>query len=312
MNVQKQLAVLVIVGGVLAAPQTVWAEDAGFRFLATGDLPYSAVQDDLYRRLLKQSENEDFAFLMHVGDIKGQGQPCSDDVFLKIRDMFRAYPKPVVYTPGDNEWTDCHGVGADPIERLDKLRELFFNDPTTLRLENLKTVHQNRVPSFTTYVENYRFSKAGVLFIVVHVVGSGNNYRVDHPPSMEEFSARNAANLAFLQESFTEALSEDVPGIAVVIHANPGFEKVNESGFKDFLASMRGFLATCDKPVVCIHGDTHTYRIDKPFKNESGTIYPNFTRMEVFGSPDVVGVVVSVDPSDPEIFTFQPYNLQEN
>jgi len=312
MNVQNHLGFLVIVSVVLVAPQTIRAEDTGFRFLATGDLPYSEVQDDQYRRLLKQSKSEGFAFLMHVGDIKGQDQPCSDEAFLKMRDMFRAYPKPVVYTPGDNEWTDCHGVGADPIERLDKLRELFFRDPTTLHLEKLKTVHQSRDPNFATYVENYRFSKAGVLFIVVHVVGSGNNYRADHPPSMEEFSARNAANLAFLRDSFAEALAEDVPGVAVVIHANPGFEKSGGAGFNDFLASMRGFLATCDKPVVCIHGDTHYYRIDKPFKNESGATYLNFTRMEVFGSPNVAGVVVSVDPRDPEVFTCRPYYLKEN
>ena len=58
---------------------------------------------------------------MHVGDFKAQSVPCSDAEFEKIRDLFKSYPTPVVYTPGDNEWTDCHGVGADPVERLTKL-----------------------------------------------------------------------------------------------------------------------------------------------------------------------------------------------
>ncbi|MCH7686199.1 MAG: hypothetical protein IH899_05895 [Planctomycetes bacterium] len=140
MNVQTKLCMSMTVIGLLSFAQVVTAQDSGFHFLATGDVPYSQLQEVTYRRLLKQSEGVDFAFLMHVGDIKAGSAPCSDDAFEKIRDLFRAYPKPVVYTPGDNEWTDCHSVGADPIERLNKLRELFFQDPKTLRLGKLKAV----------------------------------------------------------------------------------------------------------------------------------------------------------------------------
>lgn len=287
------------------------APELGFRFLATGDLPYSQDQDAKYRRLLEQSESEDFEFLMHVGDFKAQSLPCSDDEFEKIRDLFRAYPKPVVYTPGDNEWTDCHGVGTDPVERLGKVRELFFKDPKTLRLDMLHTVHQSHTPKFATYVENFRFSKAGVLFVVAHVVGSGNNLRLDNPAAMNEFKSRNAANVAFLKESFAEAIAKDVPGVAVVIHANPDFEKGSGEGFKEFQAAMRAFLDEYRKPVVCIHGDSHYYRIDKPFKDATGATYLHFTRMEVFGSPNVAGVVVSVNPSDSQVFSYRPYYLED-
>ena len=34
------------------------AEESGFRFLATGDMPYSEDQEVRYRRLLEQSEGE--------------------------------------------------------------------------------------------------------------------------------------------------------------------------------------------------------------------------------------------------------------
>ncbi|MBP89546.1 MAG: hypothetical protein CMJ64_23025 [Planctomycetaceae bacterium] len=288
------------------------AQDAAFRFLATGDLPYSEAQDGKFRRLLKQSEDEDFAFLMHVGDFKAQSVPCSDDEFTKIRDLFQSYPKPVVYTPGDNEWTDCHGVGSDPIERLKQVRQLFYSDPKTLRLDQLHAVPQSHNPKYATYVENYRFSRAGVLFIVAHVVGSGNNLRPDDPPAMEEYRKRNEANLAFLNESFAEALKTDVPGVAVVIHANPDFENGSGEGFKPFLSTMRSFLSKYKKPVVCIHGDSHYYRIDKPLKSEAGATYLNFTRMEVFGSPNVAGVVVTIDPSDSQVFSYRPYYVEDN
>ena len=294
---------------VFVLSQAARAEDASFRFLATGDVPYSAEQESAFRRLLRQSAGEDFAFLMHVGDFKAQAAACSDEEFEKIRDLFRAYPKPVVYTPGDNEWTDCHGVGTDPVERLDKLRELFFKDRQTLRLAQLNAVHQRRQAQFERFVENYRFTRSGVWFIVAHVVGSGNNYRKNHPPSMEEFRQRNRANLAFLLESFAAAVADDAPGIAVVIHANPGFEQGKAPGFADFVALMRDFLAKYRRPVVCIHGDTHYFRIDKPLRDEAGQAFLHFTRMEVFGAPHVAGVVVAVDPADPQVFSFRPYYL---
>jgi hypothetical protein len=310
MSINRRIGILVLVVTLVVLSGPARAEETGFRFLATGDLPYSQDQNAKYERLLKQSEQEDFAFLMHVGDFKAQGVPCSDEEFIKIRDLFRAYPKPVVYTPGDNEWTDCHGVGADPIERLGKLRELFFKDPKTLRLDGLNVVAQSQNPKFARYVENYRFSRAGVSFVVAHVVGSGNNFRPDSPPSMKEFLERNAANVAFLQESFDEAIAKDVPGVVVVIHANPQFEKGTAEGFKDFLTVIRKFLSEYHKPVVCIHGDTHYYRIDKPLKTATGA-FLNFTRMEVFGSPNVAGVVVSVDPNDPLVFSYRPYYLKD-
>ncbi len=93
MNIKKYLGILII----LTFTEPADAQDSGFRFLATGDLPYAQDQDVKYRRLLKQSESENFTFLMHVGDFKAQSAPCSDDEFRKIRDLFQAYPKPVVY-----------------------------------------------------------------------------------------------------------------------------------------------------------------------------------------------------------------------
>ena len=285
-------------------------QSTAFRFLATGDLPYSAEQDVEYRRLLQQSTVDDFAFLLHVGDFKSQHDPCSDEVFIKIRDLFRQYPKPVVYTPGDNEWTDCRGAGSDSNERLQKLRELFFHDRATLRLSQLGATHQSATVGFASYVENYGFFRSGVLFLVAHVVGSGNNYRPQQAEVMREFNRRNAANIAFLSKGFSEAIDRDVPGVVIVMHANPDFEKGAIAGFKDVLSSMRQFLREFGKPVLCIHGDTHYFRIDKPFRSNAGDSFLHFTRMEVFGAPTVAGVVVTVDINDPQVFSYRPYYLK--
>jgi len=52
-----------------------------------------------------------------------------------IFDLFERFRDPVVYTPGDNEWTDCHkkkefSSGA-PLNELAAVRGLFFANPAT-------------------------------------------------------------------------------------------------------------------------------------------------------------------------------------
>ena len=307
---KKNRVTTLILGVVFLLSGSAMAKDRPFSFLAIGDLPYNADQATLLNQLVKQSRKERFEFLMHVGDIQGGGIPCTDTLATNIRDLFRKYPQPVVYTPGDNEWTDCAVDGGDPIERLANLRKLFFADKKTLRLDKLGVVRQSRHEKYAKYVENYRFTKSGVLFVVAHVVGSGNNYKPNDPKSMKEFTERNAANLAFLKESYIEAAKTDVRGVALVIHANPDFEMGAGEGFKDFLASLRGFLSGYNRPVVCIHGDSHYYRIDKPFRDANGKTFLGFTRIEVFGSPNVAGLIINVDPDDPQIFSTRPYYLK--
>ena len=59
-----------------------------------------------------------------------------------------------------------------------------------------------------------------------------------------------------------------------------------------------------------IQGDSHYYRIDKPFRDANGKTFLGFTRIEVFGSPNVAGLIINVDPDDPQIFSTRPYYLK--
>ncbi len=307
MDIGKLLRISTVCVGLVA--NLACAGEPAFRFLAIGDLPYSEAEDIQLRKLLKQSEQEDFAFLIHVGDIKSGGDPCSDTLLENMRELFQNYPKPVVYSIGDNEWTDCRSTGGNPIEQLAKLRRRFFQDRDVLRLQELQTKHQSDCAQFTPYVENYRFTKSGVLFVVIHVCGSSNNKHTSDPASMKEFTARNAANMAFLEESFQRALEKQHASVVIVMHANPDFENRQADGFQETIALIQDFVAEYPGPVVCIHGDSHQHRIDQPLRNDGGEVCRNFTRMEVFGAPNVVGVAATVDPNDPEIFHFEPYTL---
>ena len=124
-----------------------------------GDTGYSRRELELLPELIAEMGREDLAFVIHDGDIKSGGSVCSDAVFLNMLDVFQASRHALVYVPGDNEWTDCHRLsnGAyDPVERLAKLREVFFAGDNTLGQRPLKLQRQSADPAFAAYRENDR------------------------------------------------------------------------------------------------------------------------------------------------------------
>lgn len=130
----------------------------------------------------------------------------------------------------------------------------------------------------------------------------------------DEYAARNEANLAWLEDTFEAARENGRAGVMLVIQANV-FEDDNEgsSGFADFKEALEREVTSYDRPVVLVHGDTHKFRIDKPMESSvTGRRVENFTRVETFGDPDVHWVRATVDPSDPEVFSFQPEIVEEN
>lgn len=92
-----------------------------FSFGLWGDMPYKKTGDDSKLPAVLQSINQsDIAFSLYDGDIKDGSSKCMDSIYTDALTMFGSMTKPVVYVPGDNEWTDCHRLnngGMDPLER---------------------------------------------------------------------------------------------------------------------------------------------------------------------------------------------------
>ncbi len=104
--------------------------------------------------------------------------------------------------PGDNEWTDCRrtfGSSYDPLERMQKLRELFFSGDAALGQRPLALVRQ---PAATRgahdYPEHARWEHGGVLFLTLNAPGPDNNARA-HP---EEYSRRLPALTDWIARGF--------------------------------------------------------------------------------------------------------------
>jgi hypothetical protein len=360
------LAVAVVTGGIAVASKDA-GNDNNFKYAIGlwGDLPYSSVQADPgVPNLIADMNNADIEFTVYDGDLKqGNGPPvCSDALYAQALGWFNSLKKPAIVTPGDNDWTDCdrpNNGAFNSLERLDHERQVFFSTDKSLGAKQLKQEVQT-APSCLGYVsgpvlgpsvtkavpcvENRRWETKDVIYATLNIQGSCNNL-CGVGADAAEYAARNAANIAWLHETFAEARAEDAAAVMLISQANPGFDLTgapfadgvpdaptrdpktldpaganasNAPGFKDFLVALRSEVTAFRKPVAYVHGDTHYFRIDKPFLAADGQRLENFTRVETFGDNaanglnDVHWVKALVDPKSRDVFAFQPQMVPAN
>jgi hypothetical protein len=242
--------------------------EAEFAFGALGDTPYSQAEAGKLDALIGRINQDQLAFIVHVGDIgtSGRDQGCSDAWLEARRRQFSTIRHPFVLLPGDNEWIDCAHHGMDPQARLALWRRLFCTPAAGLALE--------RQPG---RCENLRWQAAGQYFIGLNVPGRGAN------PAPE---AHMAAVYEWLDESLALAEARQARRIFIFLHADPYFERAAPG---DGYARLRQVLAThaawLEGRLVLVHGDTHVYRDDQPL--------PGLRRLEMWGAPLVSWLRVS-------------------
>ena len=88
-----------------------------FDFAVMGDVPYNEREEPRFVEMIERMNAEKLAFVVHVGDTKGTSR-CTDELYARRKAQFERSAHPLVYTPGDNEWSDCHKAtsAASPAE----------------------------------------------------------------------------------------------------------------------------------------------------------------------------------------------------
>jgi hypothetical protein len=276
-----------------------------FSFAVFGDGPYPVWEDGRWHEVMRDVNRSDVSFLIHVGDIFWF--PCNDDHYRERLADFNSISCPVIYTPGDNEWSDCgkrisgHRV---PLERLRFLRSTFFAHPgLSLGAHPMRVTSQAENPNYATYVENTRFVRGGFVFATVHMVYADRSAENDTVKAY-----RSRAAIKWMDEAFALAARKNLNGVVIAMQGDPGlnyYRRVPDS-FQNFVNRLEYRTVHFPGTVLLIHGDSHIQRFDKPLKNINGVPYANFWRLEAFGSPrigwervvidSVAGKIVGVEP----------------
>lgn len=219
------LAAAVLGSAACAAP-------AGNRFVALGHVEGD---EDRLKQALDASRDKGLDFVAAIG-IKGQHEPCSDRLYLRRRALFDEAPRPLILTPAASDWTECRNSAgrSDAIERLIRLRELFYADASSLGQQKLALTRLSGSAKFRSYAENAHWKVGDVLYATINIP-SNNNHYLRAAGRNSEYEDRLVANRAWLHRVFMLAQREHAAALVLFSDADlsvvPGERDAPDDGF---------------------------------------------------------------------------------
>ncbi|WP_353930895.1 hypothetical protein WJM97_21975 [Okeanomitos corallinicola TIOX110] len=284
-------------------------------FAAYGDIPYMVKLADgrTDEQVLREDiapkirENDHIPFVFHLGDLGRPQDACSDAWLEKNQKFWKdEIVKPVFYTPGDNDWTDCDreslNVPQSELERLDAIRRVLFNKPKTVNAE-WQYEQQSTLP------ENETWWYEDIRFVTQHIVSTDNGRSeilLDDPEKVNQLvDQRDKENAMWLDYAFDLAKNDDTSAVVVATQLDPFtpdgstgdvFSRcINNPAYKGFCQQLQTLAANLDKPVLLLHGDTNAYCFDQPFPVSET---PKLWRLNAPGDYKVIdAALISFDPT---------------
>ena len=190
---------------------------APLAFAVYGDSPYGLNDSDTAqagatpRFIDAINSDTSVSAVLHIGDIHSGKQMCTRAYDETIFNFWKSFKKPVIYTPGDNEWADCHKVAqsggawntgtgkidfvvdgngnpvdfgaGDPVANLLLVRSIFFPNPgwtlgkNAFKVDTQAVSYDKDFPSDSKFVENVMWEQSNILFVTVNIPGGSNNER---------------------------------------------------------------------------------------------------------------------------------------
>ena len=301
------LAATAVGGGVLGQTGVAQAKGSSALTLAVfGDAPYGLNPTDTSQldrfHLFVDAINADpqVSTVVHVGDIHSGKSYCTEAYDRRIAQELSRFAQPLVYTPGDNEWADCHKPGeggnvldasgnpvdyanGNPVANLDLVRSLLFSVPgATLGSGSLAVESQHDFadpahPEDAAYVENVRWQRKDVEFVTLNIPGGSNNDAdpwyggAVTPEQTAEAAARTAADLRWLDAAFAQAAATQASAVVVIEQADvwdlDGKTASHLTNYEPFVRSLAEHTNALGRPVLLLDGDYHVYRSDNPFSS---------------------------------------------
>ena len=343
-----KLAMSVVAAGVMAASVASAHDrhhDDKVTLAVFGDWPYNQLLLD-NSKLLTDSVNADKAvqYVVHLGDTHSGSHPCTSyGIYpllntnadpqwqLEVYNRFNQFNAPMIYTPGDNEWTDCHRAKAkgagNPLLELEGIRTLFFAKlGYTLGRHDIRVWSQGKFyspkyPTDATYRENLMWQREGIVFATMNVVGSNNgavawdapfNTPENNAAQAEELANRTAAAIHWMEAAFHEAWEHHAKVIVLGIQADMWDPEAVDGNqydkFQPIVDKLAELSLKFKGKVLLLNGDSHKYFEDQPLADPSsstGKVYnepavPNLTRITVQGSTNAPAewLRLTIDPDN--------------
>lgn len=172
------------------------------------------------KEVLLHAKDEDLAFLVVTG-IKGAAEGCGDRLYQKRRELFDKARRPVILSLSGNDWTVCRNSAGrtNAIERLNRLRELFYGEPESLGKDKLPLTRLSSSPRFRSYAENSHWQVGKVLYATINLPAANNHYLAAAGRN-SEYEDRTVANRFWLNRLFAIAKQDKVDAVVLFAEGN--------------------------------------------------------------------------------------------
>ncbi len=288
------------------------------QFALIGDNPYADESFERYDLMIERINASGVDWVVHLGDMKDGGGSCADEDLQKVFEINSQFSIPFVLTPGDNDWFDCRRESAgswDRLDRLDKLREIFFSTPVALPI-----ISQRTSEIYGDFVENVYWLDSNVMFATIHLVGlTGKEGGISLHSDVED------AAIEWLGTVFDAAIEADAKGVFVAMQADIypfsgdrywlrdvcGSCADVRTHYERFHQALLTQSARFPRPIMLAMGDTHVFRVDKPVY-DGDRLVEHVTRVESFGEDQVHWVRIEVHPDARDVFQVHQEIIPEN
>jgi hypothetical protein len=189
-------------------------QDDAQRFAVIGH-SFIAGGEDKLKQAIGETSEKSLSFVVVTG-IKSAAESCVDKLYQQRRELIDDAKRPMIVAPAASDWTDCKNSAgrSNAIERLARLRELFFAEPHSLGTKKIALTRQSMSPRFRSYPENAHWEVDKVLYATLNVP-SNNNHYLQAAGRNSEYEDRLVANRFWLNRLFAIAKSDHIEAIVL-------------------------------------------------------------------------------------------------
>lgn len=239
------------------------AQATTFSFGVIAHTAAAAPEDTVLRDAIAASDADNLAFVV-INGIKASSEACSDDLFIRRKTLFERAKNGLILSVAASDWSACRAENGQSlaIERLNRIRDLFFGNDFSFGATKLPIVRQGRMPKFRTYAENLRWDIDRLVFATVNLPANNNDF-IHAAGRNSEFEDRMIADRAWLHRLFSSATHRNAAGVVLFVDGNPMavVEPKPGSGsgpYRDGFAEIRKHIQQLaqrfDGKVMLVHG----------------------------------------------------------
>jgi len=227
-----------------AAHATQPAKPKTYTFAAVG---HTNGDDKQLAEAIKEADEAKAEFIVTTG-VKAANEPCTDKLYTARRTLMNDSRRPLVLSLAASDWTGCRNSAgrSNAIERLNRLRELYFFDSATLGKDKLQVKRLSSSAKFRSYAENAHWEVDGVLYATVNIPSNNNHYLLAAGRN-SEYEDRLVANRSWLRRLFTLARQRDMNALVLFTEADISAAADDQPLPNDGFAEVRKQLAALAK-----------------------------------------------------------------